>query len=407
MPGGGDKSGGGAGGTKPKFADHEKVLCYHGPLLYEAKCVRSRKHTKSGDPGDYQYFVHYQGWNKNWDEWVDETRILKASSENFERKEKLFAQHQANVKEGKKKGSGGASGSKSGSKDGKGPGGGGGGAVGPDGLSFGGSSSSSSKKSDSANTSRASTPVSEPPPMPSSGGGTAQGGSSSAPGSASKQKRSADSAAATTTEGESATPRRSGSSASATKRGRLDTSASSETTTGSTTFNITIPEELKFVLVSDWDLVTSRKSLFSLPAKTPASTILADYVKHVEKNQKALDIKVSTAQEVTLGLKDFFNAVVGDKLLYKIERAQYNEQLASGGEPIDVYGSAHLLRLMAKINGLLNRNRMETEADVAVVSSALRGFLSYLEANRAKFFTSKNYVEAADDYISRAAQEAE
>lgn len=38
--------------------------------------------------------MHYQGWNKNWDEWVDETRILKASSENFERKEKLFAQHQ-------------------------------------------------------------------------------------------------------------------------------------------------------------------------------------------------------------------------------------------------------------------------------------------------------------------------
>ena len=71
-----------------------QVLCYHGPLLYEAKCVKSRKDTKSGNPGDFQYFVHYQGWNKNWDEWVDETRILKASSENFDRKEKLFAQHQ-------------------------------------------------------------------------------------------------------------------------------------------------------------------------------------------------------------------------------------------------------------------------------------------------------------------------
>ena len=71
-----------------------KVLCYHGPLLYEAKCVKSRKDTKSGNPGDFQYFVHYQGWNKNWDEWVDETRILKASSENFDKKEKLFLQHQ-------------------------------------------------------------------------------------------------------------------------------------------------------------------------------------------------------------------------------------------------------------------------------------------------------------------------
>ena len=51
--------------------------------------------------------------------------------------------------------------------------------------------------------------------------------------------------------------------------------------------------------------------------------------------------------------------------------------------------------------------RMETEADVGVVSSALRGFLSYLEANRSKYFTSKNYVEAGEDYLARAAQETE
>ena len=63
--------------TKSKFADNEKVLCYHGPLLYEAKCVRSRKDPKN--PGEFQYFVHYQGWNKNWDEWVGETRILKVT----------------------------------------------------------------------------------------------------------------------------------------------------------------------------------------------------------------------------------------------------------------------------------------------------------------------------------------
>lgn len=59
-----------------------------------------------------------------------------------------------------------------------------------------------------------------------------------------------------------------------------------------TTFNIVIPEELKYVLVSDWDLVTSRKSLFILPAKVAAATILSDYVRHVEKNHRQLGIKV-------------------------------------------------------------------------------------------------------------------
>ena len=40
---------------QPKFSADEKVLCYHGPLLYEAKIL---KHKKEG--GSYNYFVHYQ-----------------------------------------------------------------------------------------------------------------------------------------------------------------------------------------------------------------------------------------------------------------------------------------------------------------------------------------------------------
>ena len=32
-----------------------QVLCYHGPLLYEAKILKSKKES-----GNYSYFVHYQ-----------------------------------------------------------------------------------------------------------------------------------------------------------------------------------------------------------------------------------------------------------------------------------------------------------------------------------------------------------
>ena len=50
-------------------------------------------------------------------------------------------------------------------------------------------------------------------------------------------------------------------------------------------FRIDIPEELKYVLVSDMELVTIKKLLFGLPAKTSIESILNEYVKHVEKNQ--------------------------------------------------------------------------------------------------------------------------
>jgi mortality factor 4-like protein 1 len=40
---------------QPKFSVEEKVLCYHGPLLYEAKILKMKK-----DAGVFTYFVHYQ-----------------------------------------------------------------------------------------------------------------------------------------------------------------------------------------------------------------------------------------------------------------------------------------------------------------------------------------------------------
>ena len=40
---------------QPKFSADEKVLCFHGPLLYEAKILKHKKES-----GSYNYFVHYQ-----------------------------------------------------------------------------------------------------------------------------------------------------------------------------------------------------------------------------------------------------------------------------------------------------------------------------------------------------------
>ena len=83
---------------QPKFSSDEKVLCYHGPLLYEAKILKNKK-----EGGSYMYFVHYQGWNRNWDEWVAETRIMKQVAENFDKQKKLLATHMAQTKAKKQK----------------------------------------------------------------------------------------------------------------------------------------------------------------------------------------------------------------------------------------------------------------------------------------------------------------
>lgn len=73
-------------GPKPKFQDSERVLCFHGPLLYEAKCVKTEVKERA-----QHYFVHYNGWNKNWDEWVPETRILKYNDAGLQKQKECLA----------------------------------------------------------------------------------------------------------------------------------------------------------------------------------------------------------------------------------------------------------------------------------------------------------------------------
>lgn len=77
---------------KTKFTDGEKVLCFHGPLIYEAKCLKVQVKDKQ-----VKYFIHYAGWNKNWDEWVPESRVLKLNDANINRQKDLQKAHEASL----------------------------------------------------------------------------------------------------------------------------------------------------------------------------------------------------------------------------------------------------------------------------------------------------------------------
>ena len=73
---------------KFKFTEGERVLCYHGPLIYEAKCVKGQVKEKMA-----KYLIHYNGWNKNWDEWVPENRVLKYNDVNLQKQRELKEQN--------------------------------------------------------------------------------------------------------------------------------------------------------------------------------------------------------------------------------------------------------------------------------------------------------------------------
>jgi mortality factor 4-like protein 1 len=83
---------------KSKFSEGEKVLCYHGSVIYEAKCLRIDKEK------ELKYFVHYSGWSKLWDEWIPESRMLKYNEQNLAKQQELKRLHERGRKGLKRKG---------------------------------------------------------------------------------------------------------------------------------------------------------------------------------------------------------------------------------------------------------------------------------------------------------------
>eukprot|EP00258_Populus_trichocarpa_P045566 XP_024461585.1 protein MRG1 isoform X2 [Populus trichocarpa] len=66
------------------FSEGERVLAYHGPRIYEAKVQKAELRKK-----EWRYFVHYLGWNKNWDEWVGMDRLMKHTPDNVLKQQAL------------------------------------------------------------------------------------------------------------------------------------------------------------------------------------------------------------------------------------------------------------------------------------------------------------------------------
>ncbi|XP_026681742.1 mortality factor 4-like protein 1 [Diaphorina citri] len=85
--------------TNHRFKAGEIVLCFHGPLIYEAKC----HNVRTNDLGMSEYFIHYNGWNKTWDEWVPECRVLKFNESNVQRQKDLKKSQQESDQSSKKK----------------------------------------------------------------------------------------------------------------------------------------------------------------------------------------------------------------------------------------------------------------------------------------------------------------
>mmetsp|Transcript_2256 Transcript_2256/g.4529 ORF Transcript_2256/g.4529 Transcript_2256/m.4529 type:complete len:293 (-) Transcript_2256:180-1058(-) len=82
--------------SKSMYEEGDRVLVPEGNLFYEAKILELEK-----EKGVWKYLVHYQGWNKKWDEWLTAGKLIRDTEEaRIIEREKLDAAAQSMKKGG-------------------------------------------------------------------------------------------------------------------------------------------------------------------------------------------------------------------------------------------------------------------------------------------------------------------
>ena len=114
-----------------------------------------------------------------------------------------------------------------------------------------------------------------------------------------------------------------------------------------------MPDNLKSLLVDDWENVTKNQQVVALPAKRSVNQILEDY-SEAEKPKRTSSADLDVLEEIIMGIKEYFDKALDKILLYRFEREQYRnlrKKWESGSGdfadkgPLDIYGAEHLTRL--------------------------------------------------------------
>ncbi|CAK9299643.1 unnamed protein product [Gordionus sp. m RMFG-2023] len=399
----------------------ELILCYHGPLLYEAKILK-----KFQIQNEKKYYIHYSGWNKNWDEWVNEARILKLNPENILKQKELKLNVITKCKTKKQRQAIHLSKlkikniSNEGQKT----------------LKQLDNNFNCQKDTESDNNKEPKSlniqiSICDKP----------QGlknikyiprlvnkKSFKVSKSCMMIKKKANNFALPkysnhnefilkTSKFKSMPSRRYQYNKNLHFTDNIDPSIAIDNlstdqcsissnqklilNSDTSQVRIHIPEIFKPVLLDDWDYVTSQQMLVRLPCDKTISLICSEYLDSKARSGWN-EIRLMSAQEFVVVLKKYFNFTLGSQLLYSFERPQYADVLEehSNNALVDVYGCVHFLRLFVNLFEKLKEFQLSPQ-QIAFLIPFLKDLFIYLNQNLYNYIRIDDYECAPPDYYRK------
>ncbi|OJI98505.1 hypothetical protein ASPVEDRAFT_464484 [Aspergillus versicolor CBS 583.65] len=168
---------------------------------------------------------------------------------------------------------------------------------------------------------------------------------------------------------------------------------------------IVMPDNLKSLLVDDWENVTKNQQVVALPAKSSVNQILDDYLKE-EKPKRTGSSDFDVLEEVIMGVRDYFDKSLDKILLYRFEREQYRvlrkrwESETADKGPLDIYGAEHLTRLFATMPELIAQTNMDLQSTNRL-REELSKFTIWLSKNSNNYFATR-YMTASNEYVEKS-----
>eukprot|EP01038_Epipyxis_sp_PR26KG_P004066 gene4066-5810_t len=163
---------------------------------------------------------------------------------------------------------------------------------------------------------------------------------------------------------------------------------------------INMPFSLKKHLVDEWHVVTKEPfRLMQMPAKVTVEQVIQDFIetkKEIEQGARYKDLME--------GLLAYFDKALPSILLYRQERAQFDRLMENniGKTPSQIYGAAFLLRFYVRLPKLLTNVFMST-SELNDVLSKLNEFLKFVQKNVSFYVDITEYIpsDEAMEYLQK------